>query len=93
MRDVAVQLRIRVVVHRGTVRNTGSSNLPRPDPIGRHDDTVNDELPVDVFLDGYPPEMRATAHELRRIVTAAVPDAMDTRSGRTRFGPSRGSGP
>ncbi|MBA2717822.1 MAG: DUF1801 domain-containing protein [Chloroflexi bacterium] len=38
---------------------------------------MNDELPVDVFLDGFPPEMRAAAHELRRIVTAAVPDARE----------------
>jgi hypothetical protein len=38
---------------------------------------VNDELPVDAFLDDFPPGMRATAQELRRIVRSAVPDAIE----------------
>ena len=43
--------------------------------IGCHDGAMTSELPVDVFLDEFPPAMRATAHELRRIVRAAVPEA------------------
>lgn len=38
---------------------------------------MNDELPVDALLADFPPEIRATAHELRRIVTTAVGDAVE----------------
>ncbi len=38
---------------------------------------VDDELPVEIFLDGYPPVMREIANELRRIVKGAVPDGVE----------------
>jgi uncharacterized protein YdhG (YjbR/CyaY superfamily) len=34
-------------------------------------------MPVDVFLDGFPPPMRAIAEELREVVRAATPEAIE----------------
>ena len=39
---------------------------------------IDDILPVDIFLDGYPPAMREIADELRRIVTSAVPEGVES---------------
>lgn len=38
---------------------------------------MDDPLTVEAFLDDFPPDMRATVHELRRIVNTAVPDAAE----------------
>lgn len=43
---------------------------------------VDDPIPPEALLAGYPPPMRAIADELRGIVTATVPDAIErVRSG------------
>jgi hypothetical protein len=43
---------------------------------------VNDELPVEVFLERYPPAIRETGLRLRDLIRVAVPDAVEgVRSG------------
>ncbi len=49
-----------------------------PGPGSGDDVGMDEDLPVDAFLDGYPPVMRAIANELRGIVVAAVPDAVES---------------
>ncbi len=39
---------------------------------------MDQDLPVEMFLEGYPPVMREIANELRRIVTTAVPDGVES---------------
>jgi hypothetical protein len=36
-----------------------------------------DEVPVDVFLDGYAPPLRALAQQLREVVLATTPEAIE----------------
>jgi hypothetical protein len=43
---------------------------------------VDDQQPVEVFLDGYPPAIRDTGLRLRELIRIAVPDAVEgVRSG------------
>lgn len=39
---------------------------------------MDEDPPVDIFLAGFPPIMRAMANELRGIVVAAVPEAVES---------------
>src|SRR6185369_15730626 len=48
----------------------------------RDDRTMNDELPVEVFLERFPPAIRETGLRLRELIRIAVPDAVEgVRSG------------
>jgi len=39
--------------------------------------TISEPIPPELFLEGYPPGIRAAAERLRGIVTQAVPDAIE----------------
>jgi hypothetical protein len=39
--------------------------------------TISDPIPPELFLESYPPGIRAAAERLRGVVTAAVPDALE----------------
>jgi hypothetical protein len=63
-------------------------NLTPSDAIGGDDQRVNDDaiaaedLPIEIFLERYPPPIRATALRLRELIRIAVPDAVEgIRSG------------
>ena len=46
------------------------------------DDETADGIPVEVFLDGYPPAIRDTGLRLRELIRVAVPEAVEgVRSG------------
>ncbi len=43
-----------------------------------HDGRMNDELPAEFLLDGFPPAIRETGRALRSMILAAVPGAVET---------------
>ncbi|HLX33801.1 MAG TPA: DUF1801 domain-containing protein [Candidatus Limnocylindrales bacterium] len=58
--------------------------MPSSAPIGRpiratakHRRHLADEVPVEVFLDGFAPPIRTLAQELREVVLGATPDATE----------------
>src|SRR4051794_35662884 len=59
-----------------------SPNLSHPDLIASEDPHVDDEQPVEIFLERYPSAIRDTGLRLRELIRVAVPDAAEgVRSG------------
>jgi hypothetical protein len=56
----------------------GAANLSGPVTIGRHHYRMNDELPAEFLLDGFPPAIRDTGRALRSLILATVPGTVET---------------
>ena len=71
------------VIHKfGAFGRRQPTNVPRPVDIPGQNRRVLDDVPIEVFLDRYPPAIRDTGLRLRELIRLAVPNAVEgVRSG------------